>query len=442
MSKNDIELHDSYLKWIKKLVPPNSLTDEEIREIVAGIRDPDWDPSKDIANIDFDSEATLEDVEKEVVYRLYRKINRTGELVYHPKEPQEAHKSVEQIAARIRGVETSLNDMSKMLSDTEHACAKEVTDYFESILHHEPRIALFRQQFLQGSLLTFEAADQFIKSPAIRLMDAGEVAKLIQKGVSALDLKFVEWGWNETYTERQAHIGLGSTELIYVARQKTSPHEKLAFAPYLAEYTDMADYDETYPWMFFGSAAWRLEQLAVSLSESLPWDLGDMALYIVTGQLSPYQPVKAATMSTLTFRAKQGAVTEEWFLTHQIATGGPARGSIELIADPWVSADTIRSIYLQLQRELYGRPKKGRIAQHWLPSNNIISFVAKSHARSQKQKLTLDYLRSGYNKTTARKTSYASVGAFRDNYLRACSCLDLPADIPKLISVWKKMRKA
>lgn len=359
--------------------------------------------------------------------------------------------------------------IADLLTPKERECANQVTVYLATLLAGMPSVRDFRTKFLDKGMLNEQQCDDFIRSPASRFLTGDDFERL---GLSASNCGASVISWRIGFVETQnAYERTGHQDTVfdrvdprqeiqkfYTTRLKIDPEkrarkrligvdeESLLWIPFLPLDTFQDRQDETFPRMFPTSVADELAGIAESLSHAFPWQVWELCLFILTGKIAQLSPVRVTSMPTSLAAAKQSKVDHEHGFLTRLVFGKPFRGSISINAEPWISAESIRNVYLSCQQEVNiereikasaDGKKAARPAQHWLPQGRLIEYVMEGvmSSNDDQRHWGWENLRKNYVKrSTPEKIEFVhDASGFRKAYQRACRVLDLPWDIRKVI---------
>jgi len=187
--------------------------------------------------------------------------------------------------------------VNAMLTETERKCASQVTSYLSALLSVDLEVLSFRNDLLPDGLINLQQAEQFIASPAARLLTA---SRFMEYGLTAQscgsDIK--SWYIGHTDTKRLMRYQMKSHFIVDWAETSKSncqyyramidmvgrrihsgllgSYESLLWIPFVPENMSAYRGDESFPRMFPTSVADRLGHIGEQLAQSYPWDASEI----------------------------------------------------------------------------------------------------------------------------------------------------------------------
>lgn len=306
------------------------------------------------------------------------------------------------------------DEIENLLTPQEQEAAKAVGLYLSALLTHLPAVKQWRKQVLQGKALTAAQVDVFIASPATRFLSIQDWQQHVlasrdwqERILSASEPAARVVAWEPEYVEPQevptrrqspdvaAFISPGrpyynayrvtlelqpsgqetqgetqretskttdtitthtkTTHTTRLVRELLGTEKDLLWIPFLPLLEVADPQDETYPRIFRGSVADELRRLGEGLARGLPFEPWQVALFILTGEAPPLQPVHVTTLTPSLKAAQEAGVTPEHAFRSRLAAGSPVGGFLRIEALPWISAETIQRYYRFYQKPLITR---------------------------------------------------------------------------------------
>jgi len=428
------ELHLDWLPWLRgKGQQLSPMTEDYVREELADLFELDRAP-KELNRHEL--EDTEEDLLKFVRRQIAREMkyyepeapNYAAEAPSQSWPPSGERVGVgEWPPQRDRNGTDKLPDL---LTPQERAGARAISAYFCAVLGGQTAVRTFRTKVLgpEGTFLSEPEADQFILSPAVRYLSFDDLA---HHGVvpARHQAKVVEFETQVVPADRvdslatiapvvfasgsaskahaafydafyvRLHLDPPGEEItrFYLSARNEPPfggRPQLPWVPFMAQDVWRSTLPgETSGEMFDGSVAYELRQIAEDAAKGSPFESWQVALFLLTN--TPPE-LNSLTVSVAAPLLPVGTVARSGGVTRRVGWGkgasGPrkaraarrfavarrwhsqVRGSIQITAEPWVSANTIARYWRNCQQGLFAKGMQQRLR---LPSESHLGIMTR-----------------------------------------------------------------
>ena len=241
--------------------------------------------------------------------------------------------------------------------------AAAVSDALACLAARMPEVRFFREQVLGGKLLTPNLAEAFVVSPANRFLP---LDRFLHWGIPILTHQacLTDWSADWIPLPRLEQLDEDSTLIYFSVQDDQLWHfqyrakvwfeplgpwietkivvvrpDDLPAAPLVPQWAIRAGRDP-FPAIFPSTPVDTLRLLSKVLARHLPWEVGDAARFILTGDRPFVPPLRLGSRPGPSVIARDGV---------NYARTKPL-GEVVLTAEAWVSDKTVRETYRALQK--------------------------------------------------------------------------------------------
>ncbi len=339
-----------------------------------------------------------------------------------------------------------------------------------------PQVQVFREKYLPSGLLSTAQARAFLSSPALRYLSFTDIeglgasvtdhkAKVLNQAVEVVtpEQRKRLKGQTVTYPSTVVHYGsLGKVHRWYkytvsievtsgstgatgsrsciIEKTLVSDHKpvKLLRDPFFWEADLEGSENENTPGrftrFFTSSVVEELYDLLISriVMNAIPGGRREQAMFVLTDK-ADYRPVSVRTSKSIV--VNMDASDAASVAAECLMNGKASHDSITIEADSWVTADTIREIYLREQASLM---RKAHGATRYKISNqDSLRLVRDVLHIYIKQKSWPSY-QGAYKFLQESGKIESKADNFRKRYQRACKILNLPFNIADVVEELRK----
>jgi len=468
----------------QKLSP---MTEEYVRDELAER----FQLNRPLKELDLDD---WEEIEEDLLKRVRAHIAR--EMKYYGAEASN-HRSLHSGKRDGAGGRTPQGDgdgtgrLPDLLTPQERAGGRAISAYFCAVLGRQTAVRTFRMKVLgpEGTFLSEPEADQFMLSPAVRYLSSDDLAhhgvvaarhqaKVVEfetQVVSADQIDSLATMAPVIFASGSASEGCAAFyDAFYVRLHLDPPGEEikrfylsaknessfgggpqLPWVPFVPQgvstITPPGEVEEPLLSMFVGSVADELSHIVEDAAKGSPFDPWQVALFLLTNAppelnalsvsvAAPLLPVGVAARSGGAPGQRKASAAKRFVMARQRRSR--MRGSVQITAEPWVSANTIARYWRHCQRELFGEGMEQRLR---LPSPIHLGMMTRvfeqyqvGRFKQQKGKYSLS-LRPVLSQAAYVDTGKSVLEQYYSNLLRTyrkgCSVLDLPEDMSRVLNL-------
>jgi hypothetical protein len=247
---------------------------------------------------------------------------------------------------------TDNQDIEPEVGRYESLRAAVLSEYLAKMATIDPEVVRFRNEVLDGEVLTSAEANTFLSSPASRFLTREVWQSLgipIQHTATLVEEERFPTESGLSHFVQVRIDPPGVMEALFWDIPSHIPVEK-SYGYLTCQVGDgLPKRVSFWPHSVLGN----LRKLCKELVKAHPWDIDEATWFVLTGEPPLVRPIRARTPSS-------------W------KPGIRAYTTISLTVEPWVPPETVEAAYRQLQKQVIGG-KAGRIGDKNL---NLLRFVA------------------------------------------------------------------